>query len=186
MAQCGQRKCLCCGEFFFPDPRSAGRQRYCSAPECRCASKAASQAAWLAKPQNLDYFKGPLHVERVRAWRAAHPGYSRPRPPKRRVLQDPLPAQVLDFVEQIADRAAPPEIPGEPALQDLLSASKALLAGLIAHLFELTLQDEIATTTRRLVQRGQDLIGGGGGDEGVQTRAAAGAAAPGARAVQLG
>ena len=186
MAQCGQRKCLCCGDFFFPDRRSAGRQRYCSAADCRRASKAASQAAWHALPENLDYFKGPLHVERVRAWRAAHPGYSRPRPPARRVLQDALPAQVHDLVEQISDRGAVPEISGEPALQDLLNPTTALLAGLIAHLFEVTLQDEMAATTRRLVQRGQDLMGGGGGGEDVQTRAAARAAAPGARAVQLG
>lgn len=186
MAQCGQRKCLCCGEFFFPDHRSAERQRYCSAPDCRRASKASSQAAWLAKTENQDYFKGALHVERVRAWRAAHPGYSRPRRPERRALQDSLPAQVPDSVEQIANRGAPREIPGEAALQDLLNPSTALLAGLIAHLFEVTLQDEMAATTRRLVQRGQDLIGGGGGDEGIQTRAAARAAAPGARAVQLG
>jgi|JI7StandDraft_1071085.scaffolds.fasta_scaffold91450_2 hypothetical protein len=186
MAQCGQRKCLCCGEFFFPDHRSVGRQRYCSAPDCRRASKATSQASWLAKTENQDYFKGAVHVERVRAWRAAHPGYSRPRPAQWRALQDPLPAQVPDSVEQIANRGAPPETPGEAALQDLLNPSTALLAGLIAHLFEVTLQDEMAATTRRLVQRGHDLIGGGGGDEGIQTRAAARAAAPGARAVQLG
>jgi hypothetical protein len=186
MAQSGQRKCLCCGEFFLPDHRSAARQRYCSAPDCRRASKAASQAAWLAKPENMDYFKGPLHVERVRTWRATHPGWRRPGPSAQRALQDSLPTQALDLVEQIADRGAPLEIPGAQALQDLLSPSTALLAGLIAHLFEVSLQDDMAATTRRLVQRGLDLIGGGGGDEGIQTRAAARAAAPGARAVQLG
>ena len=56
MAQRGERKCLCCLELFFPDPRSAGRQQYCSAAACRRASKVASQAAWLAKPQNANYF----------------------------------------------------------------------------------------------------------------------------------
>lgn len=117
MAQSGQRKCLCCEEFFFLNPRSGERQRYCSAMDCRRASKAASQVAWLAKLQNLDYFKGPLHVERVRAWRAAHPGHHRPRPPARRVLQDSIPAQVNDFVEQRVDRDAPGEIPGRLALQ---------------------------------------------------------------------
>ena len=77
MAKAGQRKCLSCGEFFTPDPRSGERQRYCCAADCRRASKAASQAAWLAKPSNRDYFSGPVHVARVQAWRAAHPGYSR-------------------------------------------------------------------------------------------------------------
>jgi hypothetical protein len=39
-------------------------------PRCRAASKAASQARWLAAPDNQDYFKGPTHVARVREWRS--------------------------------------------------------------------------------------------------------------------
>ena len=66
-----RRKCLNCGRLFRPDPRNVHRQKYCSEPPCRKASKAASQARWLAKPQNRDYFRGPAHTERVRAWRAA-------------------------------------------------------------------------------------------------------------------
>lgn len=79
MAKAGQRKCMSCGEFFIPDHRKGERQRYCCAVDCRRASKAASQAAWLARPPNNDYFSGPVHVARVQAWRAAHPGYSRAR-----------------------------------------------------------------------------------------------------------
>ena len=79
MAKAGQRKCMSCGEFFIPDHRSGERQRYCGATACRRASKAASQAAWLAQPANNDYFRGPVHVARVQAWRAAHRGYSRSR-----------------------------------------------------------------------------------------------------------
>jgi hypothetical protein len=79
MAKAGQRKCMSCGEFFIPNHRSGDRQRYCCAADCRRASKAASQAAWLARPPNNDYFSGPVHVARVQAWRAAHPGYSRGR-----------------------------------------------------------------------------------------------------------
>lgn len=75
MAQSGQRKCLCCKLFFDPDHRNRERQRYCSQPECRLASKTASQGAWLAQSDNHDYFRGPVHVARVQAWRAAHPGY---------------------------------------------------------------------------------------------------------------
>jgi len=161
MAQSGQRKCLCCREFFFPDCRNVGRQRYCSQPDCRRASKAASQAVWRAKPDNVDYFKGPVHVQRVRAWRAAHPGGGRGRARTLRALQDSLSTQVPEMVEQSANRGAPPEIPGTAALQDLLNPSKALLAGLIAQLCDVTLQDDMAETTRRLVQRGQDLIVGG-------------------------
>ncbi len=57
-----KRKCKHCQTFFAPDPRSARRQRYCSKPECRQASKAASQHRWLHKPGNRDYFTGPTHV----------------------------------------------------------------------------------------------------------------------------
>jgi hypothetical protein len=51
VAQSGQRKCLCCGLFFDLDHRNRKRQRYCSATACRRASKAASQASWLAQPR---------------------------------------------------------------------------------------------------------------------------------------
>jgi hypothetical protein len=90
MAQVGQRKCLCCQEFFFPDCRNTTRQRYCPAPECRRASKAASQAAWLARPENASYFSGPVAVRRVRAWRAAHPGYNHARMRVGPALQETL------------------------------------------------------------------------------------------------
>jgi len=52
-------------DLFDPDPRNINRQRYCSNADCQIASKAASQAAWLAKPQNSDYFRDPVHVTRV-------------------------------------------------------------------------------------------------------------------------
>ena len=43
-------KCLHCRQFFRPDPRNIKKQKYCSRPECRKASKAASQKKWLEKP----------------------------------------------------------------------------------------------------------------------------------------
>ena len=77
MAKVGQRKCMSCGEFFIPDHRNGERQRYCGAAQCRRASKAASQAAWLARPPNNDYFSGAVHVARVQVWRTAHPEIGR-------------------------------------------------------------------------------------------------------------
>jgi hypothetical protein len=91
MAKSGQFKCLKCNEFFDPDCRNLGRQHYCSEPDCCRASKAAAQTAWLAKPQNSDYFCDPSHVARVQAWRAAHPGYSRVQRKVSPALQDTLP-----------------------------------------------------------------------------------------------
>ena len=61
-----RRKCRHCGQLFRPDPRNLRHQRYCSAKECRRASKAASQRRWLAKAENRDYFRGPEQMARVR------------------------------------------------------------------------------------------------------------------------
>jgi hypothetical protein len=165
MAKTGQRKCLCCKGLFDPEPRNLNRQRYCSNTDCRLASKLASQAAWLTKPQNIDYFCDPVHVARVQAWRAAHPGYSRTKstknpkiPAATPALQDSLTTQVIDSIEETPVRCEMPASSGFVALQDILNAPTPVLAGLIAHLFDVTLQDDIATTTRRLVLMGHDLM----------------------------
>jgi hypothetical protein len=96
-----RRKCLHCSELFRPDPRNSHHQRYCSEPECRKASKTASQRRWLAKAQNRDYFRGTANVERVRAWRAAHPGYwRRPGAQSTSALQDDCLAQPVETHEK--------------------------------------------------------------------------------------
>jgi len=154
MAQSGQRKCLNCAEFFIPDQRNQTRQHYCTQPECRQASKAASQAAWLAKPGNGNYFSDPVHVARVQAWRAAHPGYSRKRVKAPLALQDPLSLQPIDFIEETTHRC---EIPAVPTLQDIFTPASPILTGLIAHLFSVTLQDDIDEVTHRLIQLGNDI-----------------------------
>jgi hypothetical protein len=157
MAKSGQRKCLNCSEFFDPDCRNAGRQQYCSEPDCRRASKAAAQAAWLAKPQNTDYFCDPSHVARVQAWRAAHPGYSRVRRKVSPALQDALPVQVIDSIEETIKRTEIPNTPEIPALQDPLAPLEPMLTGLIAHLFGFALQDDIDQIKVHLVQLGSDI-----------------------------
>jgi len=77
MANQVQSKCLCCGDNFTVDVRNRGRQKDCAKRACRAAGKAARQRRWLDKTENRDYFRGPVYVERVRAWRAGHPGYWR-------------------------------------------------------------------------------------------------------------
>jgi hypothetical protein len=144
-------KCLCCGEIFTVDVRNRGRQKYCPKAACRAVSKAARQRRWLGKPENQDYFSGPEHVERVRVWRAAHPGYWRSH--RRRgpiALQGVLVSQVLEKAEDFATRA----------LQDALQQQGPVLIGLIAHLSDSALQDDIATTARGLLQLGQDILSG--------------------------
>jgi hypothetical protein len=136
-------------------------------------SKAQSQQRWRSKPENLDYFRGALHVARVQAWRAGHPGYAR----RGRALQDQCALQADDCNDQSANRTVAP-------LQDLLSASPPVLAGLIAHLFQVTLQDEMAATARRLVQLGIDVLGGTA-DGQAQARTSAAARAARTQPVQL-
>jgi hypothetical protein len=157
MAKSGQRKCLNCEEFFDPDCRNAGRQHYCNKPDCRHASKAAAQAAWLAKPQNSDYFSAPLHVQRMQAWRAAHPGYSRARRKVSPALQDTLPVQKIDLIEETLHRSEMPEMPAPSALQDALPPLEPMMTGLIAHFFGCALQDDIDRTMAHLVQLGSDI-----------------------------
>ena len=156
-----KRKCKHCRTFFNPDPRSVRRQRYCAQPACRQASKAASQRRWLRKPDNRDYFSGPAHVERVRQWRQAHPGYWR------------------------RQRSRPPE-----ALQDSFFMQPTMFVGLIAHLTGLTLQEDIATTARRLQQLGRDILASSplhhGGRADAQTPHFASQTSTSASAVQLG
>jgi len=150
MARGKRRKCKCCLKLFRPDPRNRRHQCYCSAPACRAASKAASQARWLASPENQGYFRGPIHVARVQAWRSRHPGYWR----GGGALQDLLIPQAIDCAIETA------EVAGSP-LQDLLTAQPAVLIGLIAHLVGTPLQDPIARTAGRLLRLGQDILAAG-------------------------
>jgi hypothetical protein len=147
-----KRKCKHCQSFFTPDPRSATRQRYCSQPACRQASKAASQRRWLHKPANREYFRGPLHVERVRQWRQAHPGYwRRPSSQTLHALQEDLTPQ--EPSNQSLEGGLTPH-----AIQDVFFLQPTVLVGLIAHFTGLTLQEDIATTARRLQQLGRDIL----------------------------
>jgi len=169
MAKSGQRKCLNCGDIFDPDCRNVGRQHHCSKPECRRASKAKAQAAWLAKPQNSDYFSGPTQVARVQAWRDAHPGHGRGRRKASPALQDDLPMQVIDSIKETTERD---EIPSPPALQDAFTPLEPMLTGLIAHLFGFALQDDIDQIKVCLVQLGSDITNRSRHHEDRQTSAA--------------
>ena len=152
MAGGNRRKCKCCRTLFRPDPRNRRHQRYCSAALCRAASKAASQARWRAAPENQGYFRGPVNVARVQAWRSCHPGYWRRARPVGTALQDLSVAQPVDSVIGTAAPAGSP-------LQEVLIAQPAVLIGLIAHIVGTPLQDDIVVrTTGRLLRLGQDIL----------------------------
>ena len=165
-----RRKCLNCQQLFRPDRRNVRHQRYCSQVDCRRASKAASQRRWLDKPENRGYFSGPEQVLRVQRWRGEHPGYWRQGTLKAEPLQDPSSAQVIDKQKQSGTLVA-------SRLQDLLAAQPLVLIGLIAHLTNTTLQEDIVLQTHRLHQLAQDVLNQGEHD--AQTSTAPGTAAPG-------
>lgn len=151
------RQCRCCKDIFTPDYRNAKKQKYCSKPKCRAASKKAGQKKWSDK--NPNYFKHEIHVDRVRNWRQSNPGRSR-RKSSCPVLQDDC--------DQIADanQAVTPPLATETpvlatesfVLQDFCITQHTVLIGLISHLTGYVLQDEIDAVTRRLEQLGQDVI----------------------------
>lgn len=151
MAKTRRRKCLCCKIIFEVDVRNRGRQKYCPQKACRAAGKAARQRRWLSKPENRNYFREADNAARVREWQRANRGYWRNTARYRaRTLQDAHRAQVLQPLEKKATLA----------LQDALRSQGPVLIGLIAHLSDSTLQDDIAQTSRRLLQLGQDILAG--------------------------
>ena len=182
MSRSAKFKCLHCKEFFVADCRNRGRQRYCARPECRAASKAASQRRWSAKEANRDYFRGADNVRRVQEWRRRHPGYWRRKGSGAGdALQDPCPAQAPGDQGSAAQ-----ETPG--ALQDLWLLQPAVLVGLISTMTGSTLQEDIARSARSFLARGHDILGMGSGgsffpDHEDQTSPLSRAAAAGAGAV---
>lgn len=148
MSKQRRRKCRNCGDLFRPDPRNLRHQRFCPKPPCRRASKARSQRRWLAKPDNQDYFRGPENVRRVQAWRSAHPGYWRH---NRFALQEHSLTQPFENNNKSASLITSP-------LQELCRAQPLVLMGLIAHLTGATLQEDIASASRRLQHLAHDIL----------------------------
>jgi hypothetical protein len=187
------RLCLCCNDPFEADARNAHHQKYCTKPTCRKASKAASQGAWIAKPENVTYHSGAVAVARVRDWQKTHPEYRERQKGKRAgreiALQDIIIPQTADSMTEMP--VLPEEIkmsdsPVPPALQDFISLQPSVFVGLIAHFFNITLQDDIASTTRSLQKLGEDIANGRKSDEIFKAGNLYQSRAAGAGAVQLG
>lgn len=160
-------KCLCCQKLFVADRRNLNRQKFCANPECRTASKRESQSRWLARPENQDHFRGSGNSDRVRAWRACHPGYWKRSERKRsRTLQDPCPAQVAEPKVVVTQPSAGLSL---RTLQDLCQQQLPLVVGLISQLTGSPLQEDIAGYLRRLIAKGHDLLGVSPGSTRLQT-----------------
>ena len=145
-----RKRCKNCGCLYIPDSRNRTRQKYCRKPECRKASKKASQKKWLNKPGNKDYFKDSWHVERVQDWREKNPDYSKRSKPAK-TLQDFLPAQEAENNINNGDFT-------KSSLQDFLLSQPPVIVGLIANFTGTTLQDSIALTLLRMQKFGQDIL----------------------------
>ncbi len=152
-----RRKCHCCNTFFFPDYRNRARQQYCGKPDCRQASKAASQRRWLRQPANRDYFRDAQNVARVQQWRKAHPGYWRKKPEKTAQSDGTQPIAA----EGINPGQASCNVPGSPlgTLQDFCLAKDPAFIGLISMVTGRTLPEDIAATARRVIDQGRNILG---------------------------
>ena len=139
MSDHSPRICLFCKEMFIPNPH-APHARYCAQSACRKASKRASQAQWLNQPENRDYFCGSHHVERVRKWRKAHPGYWR----------------------RSHRRSGGSALQDSVALQDLVhSPAVVALVGFLASQTGDALQETVSKTFWNMHVRGQAIMGMG-------------------------
>lgn len=148
-----KRKCRHCKELYLPDIRNRHHQRYCSKPGCRKVSKKVSQQRWVSSEKGWDYFKNPDNTIRVKQWRKAHPGYWKREGRKlQNALQDVSPSQLQSNQSDTAKLT-------DTALQDFCSLQVPLLIGLIASLTGNALQDNIAETSRKFINLGQDILG---------------------------
>lgn len=70
-----RKRCQFCGELFVPDPRTKGKQRYCSRIICQSRRQRLNERAWrLKNPECLEE-----QYERSRIWHDARPDYSQQR-----------------------------------------------------------------------------------------------------------
>jgi hypothetical protein len=149
-----RRKCLCCRRVFTTDYRNGYHQRYCSRPDCRQASRVATQRKWRRKPENRDYFRGAKEVRRVQEWRQSHPGYWKKQSPHSGEGQ-PIEPQAVNPEQRSCNVPSSPL----PPLQDICLTQNPAFVGLISMVIGSTLQDDIAATTRQVLLRGQNILG---------------------------
>jgi len=145
--------CPHCKELFLSDPHNRYHQRFCSQPQCQKARKAANQRAWANRPANRDYWQGADEVARVRQWRQAHPGYWRK---ARKETSSTL--QAVISTEPAVDQSVKSEL-GGGALQVVSPMQHPWVVGLISMFTGSTLQADIVATHRRLIARGQEILG---------------------------
>lgn len=152
--QPSRRKCRCCKSLFRPDYRNGHHQHYCGAPVCRQASKVASQRRWAHKFSNRSHFRGENEVRRVQEWRREHPGYWKKQ--KSRSGKGQAAETQPVNLEQRSRNVPSSDL---RTLQDFCLTQDPAFVGLISMVTGSTLQEDIATTSRNLLLRGQNILG---------------------------
>jgi hypothetical protein len=107
----GQKRCVYCGRFYRPDPRTRKTQKSCSDAKCRAQRKKESQRKWVEA--NPGCFRG--RYVKVKEWRKRHPDYQRLWRKKVREIQDEIPPSepVKTMVLVIPDKMLKNEIQDE-------------------------------------------------------------------------
>ncbi len=146
------RKCQNCADYFRPDRRSLRRQRYCSLPHCRLASRKDSQRRWLQTENGREYFSGESNTLRVREWRKEHPKYWKRAQKRSIALQDVFPLHLLTQPSNV------PDLDGH-ALQDILQMHSLMLLGLARQFAVSPKKEIIDTMVMRLILIGRKSEG---------------------------
>lgn len=152
-----RRRCKNCYDLYKPDPRHLKKQKFCTKPGCKVASKTYSQQKWLNKPKNRDYFSGPENVVRVQEWRQDNPGYWKRRTPSKKssLIGDAL--QEMTFPKTLAGKGSSIDLIQTP-LQDLISAKTLVFIGFDTHLNKNALQDIIDAKDQKTVKLTPDIL----------------------------
>ena len=169
MGRTRKKKCKFCGVWFYPHPRSKGRQVHCGAPSCKKQRKQQTQRNWQQK--NPTYFHG--RYENTKEWLSRHPGYlkeyrrthlnyeqnnrdqQKKRDQKGREsnldIQDTIKLQDLSYqrdTHKVADLD----------IQDPLLPYPELFLGLMSCLRHLDIQDPIGISLHSIYNRGRFLF----------------------------
>jgi hypothetical protein len=135
---------------FIPEPRAAGRQKFCRRAACREVSHVTSQEDWLKSKKGRAYHGGSVAISRVRDWRKEHPQYWRSR------------ADTTDAASGATNlRAVLAEFFNRDscdALQDSWPTQVVALVGIVAWLRGGALQDTIAVDVKEIMVAGNDLL----------------------------
>ena len=136
---------------FIPEPRAAGRQKYCRRSACREISHLTSQERWLRNKKGRAYHTGSVSISRTQDWRKKHPHYwRRGTHAAAAVNRSPrdLRAVLADYFSK--DSCA--------ALQDSWPPQVVAFVGLIGWLRGDALQDTIAADIDQIMVAGNDLL----------------------------